>query len=265
MESYLNLLDEVLRSGERRDDRTGTGTVSVFGRQLRFDLRDRFPLLTARKLHFKSIVYELLWFLRGESGITFLQEHGVTIWDEWADSDGQLGPVYGTQWRSWPTQNNGSIDQIGQLVVNLRKQPESRRHVVSAWNVAQLDLMALAPCHVLFQFYVSNKQELSCQVYQRSADLYLGLPFNIASYALLTSMLAQVCGYKLGDLFFCLGDAHLYLNHLGQTRELLSRAPRPLPRLRLNPAVDHIDNFQFTDFELVDYLPHPTLSAPISV
>jgi thymidylate synthase len=265
MENYLSLLDDVLSRGERRSDRTGTGTLSLFGLHLTFDLRDRYPLLTARKLHFKSIAHELLWFLKGDSNISYLRQNGVSIWDEWADEEGNLGPIYGAQWRSWPTSDGTHIDQIAILIRQLCAQPESRRHVVSAWNVAQLDLMALAPCHVLFQFYVSQAKELSCQVYQRSADLYLGLPFNIASYALLCRMVAQVCLYKPGELKFCLGDAHLYLNHIIQARELLSRASRPLPRLLLNPAVEHIDDFKYSDFELTDYWPHPSLSASISV
>jgi len=265
MQVYLELLDKVLSHGEKRGDRTGTGTLSVFGPQLEFDLEDGFPLLAARKLHFKSIVHELLWFLKGESNVAYLKENGVSIWDEWADEAGELGPVYGVQWRRWTGEEGQPIDQIARLVQGLRQDPESRRHLVSAWNVAQLNQMALAPCHVMFQFYVSGSDKLSCKVYQRSADLFLGAPFNIASYALLTALVAQVCDYRPAKIILSFGDAHLYLNHLKQTRELLSRAPRPLPRLRLNPAVQELLDFRYSDIELDGYAPHPAIQAPISV
>jgi len=261
---YLGLLAEVLEHGARKSDRTGTGTRSVFGRQLRFGLDGRFPLLTTKKLHVKSIVYELLWFLRGETNVRWLQQHGVTIWDEWADENGELGPVYGSQWRHWRTPDGRDIDQIRQVLDGLRRNPDSRRHVVSAWNPAEIDRMALPPCHVLFQFYVAEGR-LSCQMYQRSADLFLGVPFNIASYALLTLMVAQVTDLRPGEFVLTLGDAHLYLNHVDQAREQLGRAPRALPRMRLNPAVRDLFAFTYEDFALESYDPHPAIRAPIAV
>jgi thymidylate synthase len=261
---YLDLLAEVLQNGARKTDRTGTGTLSVFGRQLRFNLADSFPLLTTKKLHTKSILIELLWFLRGDTNIKWLQERGVSIWDEWADENGNLGPVYGYQWRHWRTPDGREIDQISELVKNLKSKPDSRRHIVSAWNPADVDKMALPPCHALFQFYVANGR-LSCQMYQRSADLFLGVPFNIASYAALTLMVAQVTDLKPGDFVLTLGDAHIYLNHLEQVREQLSRSPRPFPRLKLNPAVKELLEFRYEDFTLEGYDPHPAIKAPIAV
>jgi thymidylate synthase len=261
---YLELLSEVLDHGARKSDRTGTGTLSVFGRQLRFGLGSSFPLLTTKKLHLKSILYELLWFLRGDTNVKWLQERGVTIWDEWADQRGELGPVYGYQWRHWRTPDGREIDQIAQLIQNLRSRPDSRRHIVSAWNPADVDKMALPPCHALFQFYVAEGR-LSCQMYQRSADLFLGVPFNIASYSLLTLMVAQVTDLEPGEFVLTLGDAHLYLNHLDQTREQLTRSPRPFPRMRLNPARRELLEFQYEDFTLEGYEPHPAIKAPIAV
>jgi thymidylate synthase len=261
---YLDLLAEVLQSGARKTDRTGTGTLSVFGRQLRFNLADSFPLLTTKKLHTKSILTELLWFLRGDTNIKWLQERGVSIWDEWADENGDLGPVYGYQWRHWRTPDGREIDQIAQLIQSLKKKPDSRRHIVSAWNPADVDKMALPPCHALFQFYVANGR-LSCQMYQRSADLFLGVPFNIASYAALTLMVAQVTDLKPGEFVLTLGDAHIYLNHLEQVREQLARSPRPFPRLKLNPAVKELLDFRYEDFTLEAYDPHPAIKAPIAV
>ena len=261
---YLDLLAEVLEHGAPKSDRTGTGTRSVFGRQLRFPLHERFPLLTTKKLHLKSIIVELLWFLRGDTNVRWLQERGVSIWDEWADARGELGPVYGYQWRHWRAPDGREIDQIRQVLEGLRTKPDSRRHVVSAWNPADIDRMALPPCHALFQFYVAEGR-LSCQMYQRSADLFLGVPFNIASYALLTLMVAQVSGLRLGEFVLTLGDAHLYLNHLEQAREQLGRSPRPFPRMRLNPAVRDLFKFQYEDFSLEDYDPHPAIRAPIAV
>jgi thymidylate synthase len=260
---YLDLLAEVLEQGARKTDRTGTGTLSVFGRQLRFAL-DPFPLLTTKKLHTKSILYELLWFLRGDTNVKWLQERGVSIWDEWADENGNLGPVYGYQWRHWRTPDGREIDQIAELIRNLRAKPDSRRHLVTAWNPADVDKMALPPCHALFQFYVANGR-LSCQMYQRSADLFLGVPFNIASYAALTLMVAQVTSLKPGEFILTLGDAHLYLNHLEQAREQIARTPRPFPRLRLNPAVKELLEFRYEDFTLEGYEPHPAIKAPIAV
>ncbi len=261
---YLDLLAEVLQSGARKTDRTGTGTLSVFGRQLRFNLADSFPLLTTKKLHTKSILTELLWFLRGDTNVKWLQERGVSIWDEWADENGDLGPVYGYQWRHWRTPDGREIDQINQVIQSLRKKPDSRRHIVSAWNPADVDKMALPPCHALFQFYVANGK-LSCQMYQRSADLFLGVPFNIASYAALTLMVAQVTDLKPGEFVLTLGDAHIYLNHLEQVREQLTRSPRPFPRLKLNPAVKELLDFRYEDFVLEGYDPHPAIKAPIAV
>lgn len=261
---YLGLLAEVLERGAAKSDRTGTGTRSVFGRQMRFALEGGFPLLTTKKLHLKSIIYELLWFLRGDTNVRWLQERGVSIWDEWADENGELGPVYGYQWRHWRTPDGREIDQIRQLLENLRARPDSRRHLVSAWNPADVDKMALPPCHALFQFYVAEGR-LSCQMYQRSADLFLGVPFNIASYALLTLMVAQVTDLRPGEFVLTLGDAHLYLNHLAQAREQLARAPRPFPTMRLNPAVRDLFEFRFEDFTLEAYDPHPAIKAPIAV
>jgi thymidylate synthase len=264
MVQYLNLLDHILKNGVRKDDRTGTGTISVFGYQMRFDLQEGFPLLTTKKLHLKSIIHELLWFLKGETNIRYLNENGVTIWDEWADANGELGPVYGYQWRSWPTADGRHIDQISRVVESLKNNPDSRRHIVSAWNVGEIEHMALPPCHVLFQFYVANGK-LSCQLYQRSADVFLGVPFNIASYALLTMMIAQVCGYKPGEFIHTLGDTHIYLNHIEQVKLQLSREPRKLPRMVINPEVKSIFDFQFSDFKLEDYNPHPHIKGDIAV
>ena len=264
MRQYLDLMQQVLSQGARKNDRTGTGTLSVFGAQLRFDLNAGFPLLTTKKVHLKSIVHELLWFLRGETNIRYLKENGVTIWDEWADAQGNLGPVYGYQWRSWPAPDGRRIDQISQVLDQLGKNPDSRRMIVSAWNVADLDKMALMPCHAFFQFYVAGGK-LSCQLYQRSADLFLGVPFNIASYALLTMMIAQVCGLALGDFVHTFGDTHLYMNHLEQAREQLSRSPRKLPVMRVNPAVKGLFDFKYEDFTLEGYDPHPAIKAPIAV
>jgi thymidylate synthase len=261
---YHDLLRFVLEHGGVRSDRTGTGTLSVFGAQARFDLRDRFPLLTTKKLHLKSIVYELLWFLRGDTNVRFLNEHGVKIWDEWADENGNLGRVYGAQWRDWRGANGIHVDQIGKIISDIKQNPSSRRLIVNAWNPAEIDAMALPPCHVLFQFYVNNG-ELSCQLYQRSADLFLGVPFNIASYSLLTMMVAQVCDLQPGDFVHTFGDLHLYQNHVEQAREQLSRECRPLPRIKLNPAIRRIENFRFEDFTLLDYDPHPSIKAPIAV
>jgi len=264
MQQYLDLVRHILDHGARKTDRTGTGTLSVFGHQLRFDLERGFPLLTTKKLHLRSILYELLWFLRGETNVRFLQENKVTIWDEWADANGDLGPVYGYQWRSWPAPDGRHIDQIKSVIDEIKRNPDSRRLVVSAWNVADLDKMALQPCHALFQFYVANGR-LSCQMYQRSADVFLGVPFNIASYALLTMMVAQVCGLRPGEFIHTLGDAHLYANHLEQARLQLEREPRPLPSMTINPAVQSIDDFKFSDFTLESYDPHPAIKAPIAV
>jgi len=264
MRQYLDLLSQIVDHGVEKSDRTGTGTRSLFGYQMRFDLGQRFPLLTTKKLHTRSIFHELLWFLSGDTNIRYLKEHGVRIWDEWADEAGELGPVYGFQWRSWPTADGGSIDQISQVIDRIRTDPDSRRHIVSAWNVAQVDNMALPPCHLLFQFYVAEGR-LSCQLYQRSADVFLGVPFNIASYALLTRMMAQVCDLEPGEFIHTFGDAHLYSNHLEQAREQLSREPRQTPVLRLNPAVKSIFDFRYEDFSIEDYHPHPHIKAPIAV
>jgi thymidylate synthase len=264
MRSYLDLMKHVLEHGARKSDRTGTGTLSIFGAQLRFDLGAGFPLLTTKRVHLKSIVHELLWFLKGDTNTRYLRENGVTIWDEWADANGDLGPVYGYQWRSWPTPDGRHIDQVSQVIEQIRKNPDSRRLLVSAWNVADLPKMALLPCHAFFQFYVAGGR-LSCQMYQRSADLFLGVPFNIASYALLTLMVAQVCGLKPGDFVHTFGDTHLYLNHLDQAREQLSRSPRRLPAMRLNPAIKDLFQFKYEDFTLENYDPHPAIKAPIAV
>lgn len=264
MQQYHDLVTRILETGSRRGDRTGTGTLSVFGHQMRFDLADGFPVLTTKRLHLRSIIGELLWFLRGETNIAWLHENGITIWDEWADENGDLGPVYGHQWRSWPTPTGESVDQIAAVVASLRTNPESRRHIVSAWNVADVDKMALPPCHTMFQFYVADGR-LSCQLYQRSADVFLGVPFNIASYALLTMMMAQVTDLEPGDFVHTLGDAHLYLNHLDQARLQLTRDVRPLPTMRINPARRQIDAFEVEDFDLVGYDPHPGIKAPIAV
>ena len=264
MKPYLDLMRHVLEHGTRKDDRTGTGTLSVFGWQMRYNLAEGFPLVTTKKCHLRSILHELLWFLQGDTNIKYLKENGVSIWDEWADENGNLGPVYGHQWRSWAKPDGGTIDQISEAVKTLKTNPDSRRIIVSAWNVADLDKMALAPCHAFFQFYVADGK-LSCQLYQRSADIFLGVPFNIASYALLTLMMAQVTGLKPGDFVHTLGDAHLYLNHLDQTREQLSREPRPLPTMTLNPDVKDIFAFRFEDFSLSGYDPHPATKAPVAV
>jgi thymidylate synthase len=264
VKQYLDLVRHVLDHGVQKGDRTGTGTLSVFGWQTRFDLSRGFPAVTTKKLHMKSIIYELLWFLRGETNVKWLQERGVSIWDEWADERGELGPVYGHQWRSWPAQDGSTIDQISNVVEMIKKTPDSRRLIVSAWNVAEVDKMKLPPCHTLFQFYVADGK-LSCQLYQRSADIFLGVPFNIASYALLTMMMAQVCNLQPGDFVHTFGDAHLYRNHLEQARTQLAREPRPLPTMRLNPQVKSIYEFQYEDFTLENYDPHPAIKAPIAV
>ena len=264
MRQYLDLLQHVLDHGVQKGDRTGTGTISVFGYQMRFNLGDGFPLLTTKKLHTKSIIYELLWFLQGQSNINYLVDHGVKIWNEWADEDGDLGPVYGVQWRSWRAADGRTIDQISELIQRIKKEPDSRRLLVSAWNVGEINKMALPPCHALFQFYVADGR-LSCQLYQRSADIFLGVPFNIASYALLTMMVAQVCGLGLGEFVHTFGDAHLYLNHIEQARLQLTRQPYPLPQLRINPDVKSIFDFDFVDFELLGYQAHPHIRAEISV
>lgn len=264
MRQYLELMQHVLTHGSRKGDRTGTGTLSVFGYQMRFDLGQGFPLLTTKKVHLRSILHELLWFLRGDSNIQYLKDNGVSIWDEWADENGELGPVYGVQWRSWPATDGRHVDQISNLLRELRENPNSRRLIVSAWNVADLDRMALPPCHAFFQFYVADGK-LSCQLYQRSADIFLGVPFNIASYALLTLMIAQVSGLQPGEFIHTLGDAHLYSNHLEQARLQLTRTPRALPVIRLNPAVHSLFEFRYEDFELLNYDPHPAIKAPVAV
>ncbi len=264
MQPYLTLLSDILENGADKSDRTGTGTRSLFGYQMRFDLSKGFPLLTTKKLHLKSIIYELLWFLRGETNVRWLQEHGVKIWDEWADENGDLGPVYGSQWRSWPAPDGRHIDQIANLVQSIKTKPDSRRHIVSAWNPAEVDDMALPPCHCLFQFYVANGK-LSCQLYQRSADTFLGVPFNIASYALLTHMMAQVCDLEVGDFVHSFGDVHLYSNHFEQARLQLTREPRALPRLVINPERKKLEDFVFEDFAFEGYDPHPHIKADVSV
>lgn len=264
MRQYHDLLRRILDHGTRKEDRTGTGTLSIFGHQMRFDLEEGFPLLTTKKLHLKSIIYELLWFLRGDTNVRYLQEHGVRIWNEWADESGELGPVYGHQWRSWPDYNGGHIDQISQVIEQIKHQPDSRRMIVSAWNVAEVEDMALPPCHLLFQFYVAEGR-LSLQLYQRSADTFLGIPFNIASYALLTMMVAQVCGLRPGEFIHTTGDTHLYLNHLEQARLQLSRTPQALPKMRLNPDVTDLFSFLYEDFFLENYTPAPHIPATVSV
>ncbi|MBS1960269.1 MAG: thymidylate synthase [Bdellovibrionales bacterium] len=269
MKSYLDLMKKILDEGTPKKDRTGTGTLSLFGAQLRYDLNDGFPLVTTKKVHLRSIIHELLWFLKGETNIAYLKENGVSIWDEWADEKGSLGPVYGAQWRSWTARDGRTgevktIDQISQVIEQIKKNPDSRRLIVSAWNVGELDKMALAPCHAFFQFYVADGK-LSCQLYQRSADFFLGVPFNIASYALLTMMIAQVCGLKCGDFVHTFGDLHLYSNHLEQTKLQLSREPRPLPTMKINPAVKNIFEFRFEDFTLEGYDPHPGIKAPVAI
>ena len=265
MRQYLDLMRHVLEHGHRKDDRTGTGTLSVFGHQMRFDLGQGFPLVTTKKLHLRSIIHELLWFIRGETNVGYLRDNGVTIWDEWADANGDLGPVYGAQWRSWPKRgNSATIDKLGDVIARIRKTPDSRRLIVTAWNPADVDRMALPPCHCLFQFYVAGGR-LSCQLYQRSADIFLGVPFNIASYALLTHMVAHVTDLKVGEFVHTLGDAHLYLNHIDQANEQLARQPLPLPRLVMKRAVESIDTFRFEDFEIAGYQSHPHIAAPVAV
>lgn len=271
MKEYLKLLDHVYKNGVDKNDRTGTGTRSVFGYQMRFDLNEGFPLVTTKKLHLRSIIHELIWFLKGDTNIAYLKENGVSIWDEWADEKGNLGPIYGYQWRSWPTANGTHIDQIKQLLHTLKNNPDSRRMIVSAWNVGEIENMALPPCHALFQFYVSpekginGKPKLSCQLYQRSADIFLGVPFNIASYALLTMMIAQVCDFDLGDFVHTFGDAHLYSNHFEQCELQLSRVPKALPQMKLNSKIKDLFDFKFEDFELINYEPHPHIKAPVAV
>jgi thymidylate synthase len=264
MKQYLDLMRHVLENGANKDDRTGTGTLSLFGYQMRFNLAEGFPLLTTKRLHVKSIIYELLWFLRGESNIKYLKDHGVSIWDEWADASGDLGPIYGVQWRSWRAADSDAVDQISQLIHQIKTDPNSRRLIVSAWNVAEIEKMALPPCHVLFQFYVVDGK-LSCQLYQRSADVFLGVPFNIASYALLTMMVAQVCDLEPGEFIHTFGDVHLYLNHLEQAKIQLERQPLPLPRMELNPSIRSIFDFDYSDFELVGYQAHPHIKAEVAV
>ncbi len=264
MKQYLDLLDHVLATGTRKDDRTGTGTISVFGYQMRFNLEEGFPLLTTKKLHLKSILHELLWFISGGTNTAYLKENGVKIWDEWADSNGDLGPIYGYQWRSWPAPGGKTIDQLAGVIKSIRETPDSRRHIVSAWNVGELDRMALPPCHILFQFYVSGGR-LSCQLYQRSCDIFLGVPFNIASYSILTMMVAQITGLKPGEFIHTMGDAHIYLNHIDQVKLQLTRKPYPLPSLSINPVVTDIDGFRYEDFTLSGYMAHPNIKGAISV
>ena len=264
MKQFLDLLSYVKDNGIKKEDRTGTGTLSIFGYQLRFNLESNFPLLTTKKIHLKSVIHELLWFLTGDTNIKYLKDHGVSIWDEWADENGDLGPVYGSQWRSWPTSDGQSIDQISNLIQGIKNNPNSRRLIVSAWNVAEIDNMKLPPCHAFFQFYVADNK-LSCQLYQRSADIFLGVPFNIASYTLLTKMIAQVCGLKCGDFVHTLGDAHIYLNHIDQVNEQLSRVPKKLPIMKINPSIKDIFEFKYEDFELTNYDPDPLIKAPVAV
>jgi thymidylate synthase len=264
MKQYLDLLQHIVNKGAKKEDRTGTGTISVFGYQMRFDLNEGFPLVTTKKCHMRSITHELLWFLKGDTNIKYLKENKVSIWDEWADADGNLGPVYGHQWRSWPTADGRHVDQIKNVIDQIKKNPDSRRLIVSAWNVGEIEKMALPPCHAFFQFYVADGK-LSCQLYQRSADVFLGVPFNIASYALLTMMIAQVCDLKLGDFVHTFGDTHLYVNHLEQTTLQLTREPRSLPQMKINPNVKDIFDFKFEDFELVGYDPHPHIKAPVAI
>ena len=264
MIEYLELLDHILQNGESKNDRTGTGTLSIFGYQMRFDLSKGFPLVTTKKLHIRSIVYELLWFLSGDTNIRYLNDNGVSIWNEWADNNGDLGPVYGKQWRSWSTPNNDTIDQISNLLVNIRKNPDSRRHIISAWNVSDVENMALPPCHCLFQFYVSNNK-LSCHLYQRSADVFLGVPFNIASYALLTHMIAHVSNLKVGDFVHTFGDAHIYTNHIEQVKMQLQRKPMNLPKIELNNSVNNLFDFQYEDIKIIDYESHPHIKAKVAV
>jgi len=264
MKQYLDLMQHVLDNGTQKHDRTGTGTISVFGYQMRFNLEEGFPMVTTKKLHLRSIIHELIWFLKGETNIKYLKENGVSIWDEWADENGELGPVYGSQWRSWPTPDGRHIDQISQVINQIKNTPDSRRLIVSAWNVAEIENMALPPCHSFFQFYVADGK-LSCQLYQRSADIFLGVPFNIASYALLTMMVAQVCGLKAGEFIHTLGDAHLYNNHLEQTKLQLSREPKPLPQMKLNSEIKDIFDFKFEDFTLENYEHHPHIKAPVAI
>lgn len=264
MKQYLDLLGHVLKTGTKKQDRTGTGTISIFGYQMRFNLEEGFPLLTTKKLHLKSIIHELIWFISGDTNIKYLTDNGVTIWNEWADDNGNLGPVYGYQWRSWPAEGNRKIDQLSNVISEIKESPDSRRHIVSAWNVGEIDKMALPPCHVMFQFYVANGR-LSCQLYQRSCDIFLGVPFNIASYALLTMMVARVTGYKPGDFVHTLGDAHIYLNHIDQVKLQLKRKPYPLPEMIINPSVTDIFKFRPGDFQLVNYVSHPHIKGMISV
>lgn len=264
MKQYLDLLHRILDEGVEREDRTGTGTIGVFGHQMRFNLQEGFPLLTTKKLHLKSIIHELLWFIKGSTNVAYLQENGVRIWNEWAKEDGELGPIYGYQWRSWPDYKGGHIDQLGNVIRDIKSNPYSRRHIVSAWNVGQIEDMQLPPCHILFQFYVADGK-LSCMLYQRSADTFLGVPFNIASYALLTMMVAQVCGLQPGDFVHTLGDTHIYLNHIEQVKEQLTRTPFALPKMKINPDVKSIEDFKYEDFELVDYEAHPHIKGVVSV
>ena len=264
MKEYLTLLEHVKLNGQKKEDRTGTGTLSVFGYQMRFNLNDGFPLLTTKKVHLKSVIYELLWFLSGDTNIKYLKDNNVSIWDEWADENGNLGPVYGHQWRSWPTSEGKEIDQISNLITQIKKNPDSRRLIVSAWNVGEISKMKLPPCHCFFQFYVADGR-LSCQLYQRSADIFLGVPFNIASYALLTQMIAHVCELKYGEFIHTLGDAHIYMNHIDQVNEQLSRKPKKLPKIKINPSVKNIFNFKYEDFSLEEYDPYPLIKAPVAV
>lgn len=264
MKQYLTLLEHVKLNGQKKEDRTGTGTLSVFGYQMRFNLNDGFPLLTTKKVHLKSVIYELLWFLSGDTNIKYLKDNNISIWDEWADENGNLGPVYGHQWRSWPTSEGNEIDQISNLITQIKKNPDSRRLIVSAWNVGEINKMKLPPCHCFFQFYVADGR-LSCQLYQRSADIFLGVPFNIASYALLTQMIAHVCDLKYGEFIHTLGDAHIYINHIDQVNEQLSRKPKKLPKIKINPSVKNIFNFKYEDFSLEEYDPYPLIKAPVAV